>query len=419
MRWLYSGFFYLAAPAIAVRLLWKSRRLPDYRHRWLERWAFYGESSAQRGGVWFHAVSVGEAEAAFPLIAAWRSQHPEQPILVTCTTPTGSARIRAELGATVQHVYLPYDLPDAIARFLDRFAPRLGVILETELWPNLYRLCAQRGVPLALVNGRLSQRSLQGYLRVAPLSRATARCLRLVAAQSEADAIRYMVLGVAKAHCAVVGNLKFDRTPTGARESAAVLRAQLGAGGRPTLIAGSTHAGEEAAVLDAFAKCREHFADALLLLAPRRPERFDEVAHWLKANGWRVARRSRNESAAQADVYLIDTLGDLGGLYAAAQVAFVGGSLIPHGGHNPIEPAAVGIPVLFGPHMTNCAALARALEASGGGRRVTDAVALAAAWSALLDDGEQRHQMGAAAQQFVARNCGAVQRTVEQLQALL
>lgn len=408
VRLLYTALFYALTPFILGRLAWRSRTLPAYRARWNERFACYAKPP-QPGAAWFHAVSVGEAEAAFPLIREFRSRHPERPILVTCTTPTGSARIQAVLGDSVQHVYLPYDLPDCVERFLGQFRPCLGVILETEIWPNLYRACGQRGVPLAIVNGRLSERSARGYRRVGRLAAESLAHVSLIAAQTGQDAARYISIGADAGQVSVAGNVKFDSAFTAEmRGQAAALRSGFFPG-RPAWIAGSTHPGEEQQVLAALGLLRRDIPDALLILAPRHPDRLQEVLALCAKSGVSLRRRSEGRPCEPGtDVFLLDTLGELRWAYGAADVAFVGGSLVPVGGHNVLEPAAAGLPVLFGPQMFNFAEIALRLQECGGGLEVASAEDLAAQLARLLGDPSLRAGIGAQGLGFVEANRGAV-----------
>jgi 3-deoxy-D-manno-octulosonic-acid transferase len=417
---LYTLLFYAACPLILARLLWRGRREPAYRRRWRERLAWYGPAGpAARGAIWFHAVSVGEAEAAFPLIRAMARRFPGTPILVTTTTPTGSERVRAVLGEAVAHVYLPYDLPGAVGRFLARFQPRLSVVMETEIWPNLYRACALRGIPLAIVNARLSERSAKGYAKLGGLTRQTLAQVRLVAAQTEADAARFVAVGARPEAVAVPGNIKYDlELPEDYARQGAALRAAL-FGGRPVWIAASTHEGEEALVLRAFARLREDCPDLLLVLVPRHLPRFDPVAGLCQAGGWRLARRSLGEGAAGAEVFLLDTLGELRLFYAAADIAFVGGSLVPVGGHNILEPALAGLPVVFGPHMFNFKDAAARLREAGGAAQIDDADGLARQVGAWLRDPQARRQAGENGRRFVETGRGALGRVEAALAGLL
>lgn len=419
MRPLYTLLFYAALPFILARLFWRGRREPAYRQRWLERLGFYAKAPSSSPALWFHAVSVGEAEAAFPLVRAMAQRLPESPILVTTTTPTGSARVRAVLGETVTHIYLPYDLPGPVTRFLQTFKPRLAVIMETEIWPNLYRACAVRGVPLAIVNARLSQRSVKGYKRLGSFTRDTLACARLIAAQSEADAGRFLEVGADPDAVKVAGNIKYDmELPADYRQQAHALRESL-FGARPVWIAASTHEGEEALILQAHVQLRAAHPGLLLVLVPRHPPRFEPVAALCLAQDLRLARRSAGESGQSADVFLADTLGELRLFYGAADLAFVGGSLVPVGGHNVLEPALAGVPVLFGPHMFNFAEAGRLLLEAGGAVQVRDAEELAAQADRLLHDAEQRKRMGENARRFVETGRGALARVEEALVGLL
>jgi len=410
MRFVYTALVYLLLPFAFLRLLLRSRGNAAYRRRWSERLALF-PPLPKPGAIWVHAVSVGETLAAVPLIRALQARYPERPLLVTTTTPTGSERVRALFGDSVAHVYLPYDLPGATRRFLDRTRPVLGVVMETELWPNLYRAAAARGVPLLLVNARLSPRSARGYGKIAGLTRSTLNCLAVIAAQSPADAERFLTLGAERERVVATGNLKFDLTLAPELEAQGrALRVQLGAE-RPVWIAASTHEGEDAQVLDAHARIRAQRADALLILVPRHPERFDRVAALCAARGFSCARRSRDQPcAADTAVYLGDTMGELLRLFAAADIAFVGGSLVATGGHNLLEPAALALPVLTGPHVFNFRQITDLLVQAEGARVVADSAELAAALTALWADEALRRRMGQRARAVVDANRGALER---------
>jgi 3-deoxy-D-manno-octulosonic-acid transferase len=324
------------------------------------------------------------------------------------------------LGDAVDHVYLPYDLPGAVDRFLDRTAPRLAVIMETELWPNLFRACRRRGIPLVVANARLSARSARGYARVAVLTATTLNCATRIAAQSEADAVRFRALGAPPERVSVMGNLKYDLTPpAGVSDEAWRLRERLGRG-RPVLIAASTHAGEDEMVLDAADRLRRALPDLLLMLVPRHPERFDTVAALCRRRGLSIARRSEGSvRSSQVQIFLGDTLGELLFFYAAADVAFVGGSLVPVGGHNVLEPALLGLPVLFGPHTFNFAEASQRLLDAEAAWRVDDATALVRAAKRLLDDPELRGAMGDRGRDLVQRHRGALTTLLELVGGLL
>ncbi len=386
MRLLYLLAIYLAAPLVSAVFLWRGLRDRSYWRDFRERFGF-GAWLAPHG-VWLHAVSVGEVQACAPLVSALSRHHPGLPLTVTTFTPTGSARARALFGNLATVRYLPYDLPGAVRRFFRRVQPRLAVIFETELWPNLYRECARRRVPLVLASARISARSVSRYQRLGALFRDTLAHTALVAAQGSADAERFRALGADPAATHVTGNIKFDfELPAGIAARGAQLRADY-ARDRPLWVAGSTHGGiEEQAVLAAQQRVREAHPGTLLVLAPRHPPRFDEVAQSLRASGIGFLRRSQAATAASEPgcaVLLLDSLGELLDFYAAADVAFVGGSLVPIGGHNLLEPAALGVPILTGPDNSNSDEIARLLIARGAAEVVHDGAELGARVSALL-----------------------------------
>lgn len=418
MRILYTSLFYSLTPLILARLAWRGRKAPAYRLRWNERFALY-RGSAQTGVLWFHAVSVGEAEAAFPLIRAMRRRFPNQPVLVTTTTPTGSARVRDVLGEETQHVYLPYDLPDCVSRFLNQFRPVLAVVMETEIWPNLYRACGARSIPLAIVNARLSERSARGYSHLRSLARQSLAPVDRIAAQTEADAERFISIGANPESVTVTGNIKFDlELPVDLFERAAAIRAKC-FGSRPVWIAASTHEGEEAAVLEAFMQVRRRYPDLLLALVPRHPERFDKAAALCRAEGLKLVRRTEGVACEKSDVFLLDAMGELRLFYAASDIAFVGGSLVPVGGHNVLEPALAGLPVLFGPHMFNFAEAGRKLREAGGAVQIANPDELAAWLVKLLDEADLRGEMGSRGRQYVESGRGALRRVEATLASLV
>ncbi|HOV96410.1 MAG TPA: lipid IV(A) 3-deoxy-D-manno-octulosonic acid transferase [Thermomonas sp.] len=411
LRGVYSAALYLLLPITLYHLIWRGFRQRAYFQRWDERYASYADGAAQ-APLWLHAVSVGEVNLAAPLVAQLRAQRPDLQLVVTTITPTGSARARALWGDSVAHVYLPYDLPGAVGRFLTHFRPALALIVETELWPNLLFACRDRNIPTHILNARLSARSLRGYRVLGPLIRRALSSVALVAAQSNDDARRFLELGALPERVQVTGNLKFDMAPVQTCQVETAFAAALGAA-RPVWIAASTHEEEEAAVLEAHLTLLRSHPDALLLWAPRHPERFRAVAQRASDIGLVVATRSQQQwPQTSTGVFVIDTLGELLNFYACAQVAFVGGSLQDIGGHNLLEPAATGTAILTGPHLHNFADIARRLREAQAMRMVTDAASLARALCELFDDADVRQALAQHAAQLLQEGRGALARTL-------
>ena len=409
MRKLYTFLLYLFAPLVLLRLAWRGLRTPDYWRRWPERFAFIEPPLGKRV-IWIHAVSVGEVQAATPLVRALLEGHPEHSLLVTTVTPTGSARVTALFGEEVAHVYAPYDLPGTVARFCARVQPQLAIVMETELWPNLFHHCKQRAVPLLLVNARLSARSVAGYRRVRSLAAETLAAVAEIAAQSESDARRFESLGANPSTITMTGNLKFEqRILPSLLERAEVLRRDWGAG-RAVWIAASTHEGEDELLLDVYRQLRKQFNHCLLVMVPRHPERFEAVAALCRQRGYSTVMRSDHAvCTAETHVYVADTMGELPLLYAASDVAFVGGSLVEHGGHNLLEPAALGIPVITGPHVFNFIEICELLVSAGAAVQVADSDELLQTVSRWLGDANERHRVGQLGRQVVEKNRGALQ----------
>ena len=416
----YSALLYLLTPAIAGFSLWRMWRSPGYRERWQERLGLVAPLAGASSSFWIHAVSVGEVMAAIPLVRALQQRSPSTPIVVTTATPTGAARVAEVFGPHVRHLYQPYDYPFAVRRFIDRIRPCLAVIMETEVWPNLFHGCAQAGIPVVIANARVSPDSLRGYRRFAALVKEALGAVAMVAAQGSAEAERWRALGMSPERLAVMGNIKFDMpVASGARRAGGELR-RLWGEERAVLIAASTHDGEDEQVLAAHRLLCGEQDRPLLVLVPRHPERFDAVAELCRRQGWRVARRSLCEPVSPAvEVYLGDTMGELMSLYAAADIAYVGGSLVPVGGHNLLEPAALGVPVITGPNTFNFDEIRRSLEAAGGAVVVSDAVGLARAAARLLGDEQARLTAGEAARAVVQANRGALNRLMEILEPYL
>ena len=412
MRYLYSLLTYLAAPLFSLVLLFRGLRDRTYWLNFGERFGF-GPALPQPC-IWVHAVSVGEVQAAAALVNSLRELYPDIPIVVTTFTPTGAGRARVLFKDRAQVRYLPFDLPGAVRRFFNRIQPRIAVIFETELWPNLYHECGRRRVPLVLASARLSARSVDRYRRLGALFRETLAQGVVVAAQGEADATRFKALGSDPGNTHVTGNLKFDfSVPPDITERGRALRAYYAAG-RPVWVAGSTHGGgEEEALIEAQKLVRGRRPEALLVMAPRHPNRFGEVAAQLVSRGVRFVRRSQVPAAgaiAEAEILLLDSLGELLDFYAGSDVAFVGGSLVPIGGHNLLEPAALGLPILTGPNTSNSAEVARVLIERGAAEVVRNPQELADKVAALLADPAARARMGEQGRAFVDANKGALQK---------
>lgn len=408
-------------PLVVLRLLWRARRAPAYARRWGERFGFGPTLPSGQKVIWVHSVSVGETLAAIPLIRSLQQRYPAARLVVTTMTPTGSERVRAAFGNSVHHVYAPYDLPGAVKRFLRRIEPALAVIMETELWPNTLHACHRNGVPVVLANARLSARSARGYGRVASLVEDMLAKLMVVAAQSRDDGQRFLTLGLEPARLQVIGNIKFDlEIDDEQRRRASALAAQWrGGAARPVWLVASTHQGEDALVLDAFNQVLRQYPDTLLVLVPRHPERFSEVAGLCRARGFGLVRRSIGAAPSATDQILLgDTMGELADFFGACDVAFVGGSLVAAGGHNLIEPAAWGVPVLSGPSLFNFSEMATLLQAAGGMAVCSSAAELAAAVEQLLNDPQRRMAMGKSAQGVAEANRGAMTRLLDVIERL-
>ncbi len=413
MRRFYTALLWLGLPLVLARLLWRSRHAPAYRERWRERLGFYaGEPFPE--SLWIHAVSVGEVQAAQPLIKGLLERHPDLPLVVTTTTPTGAERLNRLFGAQVIHSYTPWDLPPVVRRFLDHTRPRLAVVMETEIWPNLFCTCKQRGIPVVLANARLSARSARGYARIGGLTREALGGIHTLAAQGEADARRFIELGADPARVQLSGNIKFDlHLPASLHEAAAVMR-RLWGEGRPVWVAASTHEGEDEIMLEAQRRIAAAVPGALLVLVPRHPERFDPVAALVRREGFAMVRRSEDRPCTpETQVFLGDTMGEVPLFLAAADAAFIGGSLVPTGGHNLLEPAALGVPVAHGPHMFNFADITRLLHEADAAVEVDGADGLAALLSEWLADASERSRVGENGRRVVMQNRGALARLEE------
>lgn len=410
LQFIYSQLIRLALPLILLRLWWQGRHSPELRINWRQRLGFVPQASGTV--VWVHAVSVGETIAAAPMIRRLLARNPDITILMTAMTDTGLAQAMKMFGDQVQYAYAPYDTPGAIRRFLNRANPRILVIMETEIWPNMIRQSRSRRVPVFLINARLSERSARGYERVKSLVAPIMRSISWVAAQAEKDAERFRRIGVAPSKVAVTGSVKFDvDIPDAVREVSLKLKASFSS--RPVWIAGSTHEGEDAQLLAAHRQLLNTHPNALLILVPRHPERFESVAEKVSKQAFSLARRSLGEDPSSAKVYLGDTMGELMMLYGASDVAFVGGSLIERGGHNPLEPAGWGIPVISGPHVFNFETIYQRLLDDRGVTMVSGADELSRYLLTLFSDADERRASGQRALSVVNKNKGALDRVVD------
>ncbi|MEA5446032.1 lipid IV(A) 3-deoxy-D-manno-octulosonic acid transferase [Gammaproteobacteria bacterium AB-CW1] len=418
-RLLYNAALAALMPVAFPYLEWRARRQAGLGDAWRQRLGWVEDRPAGDGPIWVHAASVGEVQAALPLLRALDNAMPDRRLVVTTFTAAGARRLAESAGDRVICLTLPYDLPGPVNRFLDRVRPAALLVTETELWPNLFHAVHARGIPLMLGSARLSERAFRRYQRLSGLLAETVSRIDLIAAQSDGDAERFRALGAATECVETMGNVKFDlHASSSVAERGTGLRRSL-FGDRPVWIAGSTRQGEDEQILDAFEQVRQDHGDAVLVLAPRHPERGAALRQLVKARGLVSAQRSAEQSADGVDVYIVDTLGELMTFYAAADVAFVGGSLVPVGGHNLLEPVALGVPVLTGPYHDNAMDVAELLMGAGAVRRVGGADELAARVSELLADGEARARQAAAGWKVIEANRGAVDRLVTRLARLM
>lgn len=409
----------LAVPVLLLRLLWRSRRNPAYRYKLFERLGYRllnkPESRASEGDqwIWVHAVSVGETLAVAPLIEKLLNADPKRQVVVTSTTPTGRAQVERLFDKSVSCCWVPFDTPGSVARFLAHWRPSLTVLVETEIWPNIVLQCKRQKIPVMLANARLSSRSARGYARAGLLAKPVIASLTLIACQQKADARRFIALGADSHKTLVTGSVKFDIARSRViRQRDSLLEQLAMSSDRLIFLAGSTHHGEEELVVAAFTQLRKNVPSALLVLAPRHPERTASITrsilapspfHWLLRSTGQVV-------SADTDILVLDTLGELAALTAAADVSFIGGSLVPHGGHNPLEAAAFGVPVITGPHTFNFLQIFRALRRAGGAIEVIDAETLGQSVTELLTQEVYRREVGSAASRYVEENQGALVR---------
>ena len=419
MRILYTTLFYLLLPFILFRLYWRGFKAPEYRKRWKERLALYSKKYP-KGVIWIHAVSVGEAEAVFPLVKQLQVECPAERFLITCTTPTGSARIQAVLRDTVSHVYLPYDLPIVVKRFFAVFKPKIAIIMEKEIWPNLYMQCAKNNIPLIIINARLSANSAKGYKKIPGLIKPALANVSWIATQTKEDKARFIEIGAKADGIESLGNLKFDLVIDSHIIQQAQQIKQESFASRFVWLIASTHENEEDVFLEIYPQLKQEIPELLLLIVPRHPERFNTVKQLVEKGQLTVCMRSTGlPCTAETDVYIADTMGELKVLYGVADVCFAGGSMVPVGGHNILEPAAMGVPVLFGPHMINfkeishnVLALAAAIQCHSKDQIITALVQ-------LYNDPDYRNNLAFKAKDFVVQNQGATLKTSKMIKKIL
>lgn len=411
-RYFYSLLFYLVFPIVLLRLVWRAIKEPDYAGRWSERFGLC-KPIAQDNLIWVHSVSAGETIAAVPLIRRLQDKYPQRAFLVTTMTPTGSERVKALLGSSVYHAYAPYDLPGMVKRFLDRTRPKLLIIIDTELWPNIIYQCHKRNISILLVNGRLSDRSAKGYGRIAGLTEGMLARMTHVAAQSESHGKRFVSLGLPQEKLSVTGSTKFDLTiPDDVAARQSVLRKKIGED-RIVFIAASTHEGEEEILLVAYEKICRTYPQMLLIIAPRHPDRFDGVSKLCINHGFRVVRHSAGVACSpDTDILLADSMGELLYFYSVADMVFVGGSLVPVGGHNMMEAAAFGLPLMMGPQRFNFEDIARRFVEAGALEEVNGSKDLADIAGRLCSDDNLRQEMGERALKVMQENTGALDKVL-------
>ena len=420
MRFLLVFLSYLLLPLMVIAMLWRGLKTRAYWHRFSERFGIY-KTPALKQSIWIHAVSVGEVQAAVPLVKRLQHLYPLETIVVTTQTPTGSERVQKLFAKTVVHTYVPYDAPILVRRFIKQMQPRLAIIMETEIWPHLYAQCHKNSIPIIMASARISPRSIDSYKRFKFLFKTTLNQVRLIAAQTSRDAERFLSLGADAKRVRVIGNLKFDFmfVPSNLQEQGQEYYQNYFIG-RPVWIAASTHDGEEEIVLDVYKKLLPAFPDLVLILAPRHPERAPQVVTLIKQKDLNFCKRSAQVYPNEkTQVFLLDTLGELPMFYAASQVAFVGGSLVPIGGHNLLEPAALSVPILVGPHNFNAPEISEMLEEVGALEEVRTNGDFQTAVTALLKDPALAKLAGNAGKEVVAENFGALDKLLTEIKIIL
>jgi len=420
LRLLYSAVLYVLTPFVVLRLFFLSLRNPAYRKRLQERFGYVRRLDSSSPVIWIHAVSVGEVHATKPLVDRIIKSYPHYQLLITTMTPTGADAVHNHFGNRVFHYFIPYDLPNAVHRFILQIKPVLLIVMETEIWPNLFYNCRINNIPVVIANARMSENSFAGYKRLSGLARDTLSNVSFVITQGQADADRIVALGADKSRVKVSGSIKFDiEFPEDINKKGLLLRQNI-FHNRPVWIAASTHAGEEQIILSAFGSILQQHPDCLLIIAPRHPERSNTITDLSIKSGFITARKSQGQIVDdQVKVYLLDTLGELPEYYAASDLAFVGGSLIPHGGQNMLEPACLGVPVITGPNDHNFSEISTMLQLCGAAWTVVDVEELAQRVNLLLADKKLRHDAGEKGRKLVEVNRGSIHRLMEILHPYL
>lgn len=418
----YTLVLYLLVPFVLLRLYFRSWKTPEYLDRWIERFGFVPSLAIPgRDVIWIHTVSVGEVQASRPLVEYLQKYFPDYQILITTTTPTGMATVVQVYADTVSHRYFPYDLPYSVSHFLDIIRPKALFVLETEIWPNLYRTCNRQSIPVVLINARLSEKSIKGYQLLSGLTRTTLEQVTLIATQSREYADRFISMGAPPERVVITGNIKFDiNIPPSIREQGEVVRRNFSVN-RPVWIAASTHEGEDEIILDAFTIIQERLSDCLLILVPRHPERFSAAGQIGIKKGFRTAfyKDDSMKYNPATQVYILNVLGQLPVYYAAADVAFVGGSLVPAGGHNMLEPASLGLPIITGQHLSNFNEISTLLLNADALFIVKDARELADKVLEFLGDANLRYATGQRAKAVVFENQGSINKLAKFLQEII
>lgn len=420
-RWQYCVLTYVAKLLLPLHYLKKGRKSPDYKQRWGERFGFFEVPENIEKGICFHCVSVGETVAAIPLIRKIQTNYPDLPVTVTSTTPTGSKRVVETFGDSVFHMYLPFDTPGSAKTFINKLKPHLLVIMETEIWPNLLHYAKQAGCKTLLANARLSEKSASGYAKQGELAVQTMNNFDHICAQFQADGDRFVALGFPSKRLTVTGSVKFDiKIDKGLRAQCEAFKSQWNLN-RPVWVVGSTHEGEDELILDAFKQVLELHPKTLLIIVPRHPERFDQVAQLIEAENYQLLRKSTNQVPSPDDqVVLGDTMGELMSFWSIADVTFVGGSLLDGmGGHNPLEPALFAKPILSGNHVTNFKAIYELLNEKSAAVFATDPQSLAQTVINLFNDTHKSRKLGNNALDVLEQNRGALAKLQAHINALL